>query len=51
MADVIVAVSQVHGFSSFFELPVKLQLEYLPLLNPCFVEEHRAKVDALRKLS
>jgi hypothetical protein len=37
--------------SSFFELPVELQLEYLPLLNPWFVDEHRSKVDALRKLS
>ena len=37
--------------SSFFELPVELQLEYLPLLNPWFVDEHRWKVDALRKLS
>lgn len=27
--------------SSFFELPVELQLEYLPLLNEWFVEEHR----------
>jgi len=37
--------------SSFFELPVELQLEYLPLLNPWFVDEHRSKVNALRKLS
>ena len=37
--------------SSFFELPVELQLEYLPLLNPWFVDEHRSKVDALGKLS
>lgn len=37
--------------SSFFELPVVLQLEYLPLLNQWFIDEHRAKVDALRKWS
>lgn len=36
--------------SSFFELPVELQLEYLPLLNEWFIDEHRSKVDALRKL-
>jgi hypothetical protein len=36
--------------SSFFELPVELQLEYLPLLNPWFVDEHREKIDALRKV-
>ena len=36
--------------SSFFELPVELQLEYLPLLNEWFIEEHRSKVDALRKI-
>ena len=35
--------------SSFFELPLELQLEYLPLLNEWFVAEHRAKVEALRK--
>jgi len=34
--------------SSFFELPVELQLEYLPLLNEWFIEEHREKVEALR---
>ena len=33
--------------SSFFELPVALQLEYLPLLNEWFVREHRAEVEAL----
>ena len=37
--------------SSFFELPVELQLEYLPLLNEWFIDEHRSKVDALRKLA
>jgi SET domain-containing protein len=36
--------------SSFFELPAELQLEYLPLLNPWFIDEHREKVDALRKV-
>lgn len=36
--------------SSFFELPVELQLEYLPLLNEWFIDEHSPKVDALRKL-
>jgi len=35
--------------SSFFELPAELQLEYLPLLNAWFVEEHREKVEALRR--
>lgn len=35
--------------SSFFQLPVELQLEYLPLLNEWFVEEHREKVEALRR--
>lgn len=34
--------------SSFFELPVELQLEYLPLLNKWFIEEHREKVAALQ---
>ena len=34
--------------SSFFELPLELQLEYLPLLNDWFIEEHREKVEALR---
>lgn len=35
--------------SSFFELPVAKQIEYLPLLNPWFVEEHREKVEKLQK--
>ncbi len=35
--------------SSFFELPLGLQLEYLPLLNEWFVEEHRKQVAALRR--
>ena len=34
--------------SSFFELPLEWQLEYLPLLNPWFVEEHKEKIEALR---
>jgi SET domain-containing protein len=34
--------------SSFFELPFELQLEYLPLLNPWFVEEHKEKIEALQ---
>jgi hypothetical protein len=37
--------------SSFFELPVETQLEYLPLLNDWFVAEHREEVEALRRLS
>ncbi|HET6977928.1 MAG TPA: SET domain-containing protein-lysine N-methyltransferase [Pyrinomonadaceae bacterium] len=36
--------------SSFFELPLELQIEYLPLLNPWFINEHRLKIDALQKL-
>ena len=35
--------------SSFFELPVELQLEYVPLLNEWFIAEHREQVEALRK--
>jgi hypothetical protein len=35
--------------SSFFELPVELQFEYLPLLNEWFVKEHREQVEALRR--
>jgi SET domain-containing protein len=34
---------------SFFELPVELQLEYLPLLNEWFIKEHREKIEDLRK--
>lgn len=37
--------------SSFFELPLELQLEYLPLLNEWFVGEHREQVEALRRRS
>ena len=35
--------------SSFFELPVELQLEYLPWLNEWFIAEHREQVEALRR--
>jgi SET domain-containing protein len=35
--------------SSFFELPLEQQLEYLPLLNEWFIEEHREQIEALRK--
>ena len=35
--------------SSFFDLPLQLQLEYLPLLDEWFIAEHRAKVKALRR--
>ena len=35
--------------SSFFELPLELQLEYVPLLNEWFVAEHREQVEALRR--
>ncbi|HEX8143783.1 MAG TPA: SET domain-containing protein-lysine N-methyltransferase [Pyrinomonadaceae bacterium] len=35
--------------SSFFELPLELQLEYLPLLNQWFIEEHRDEVETLCK--
>lgn len=35
--------------SSFFELPIEKQLEYLPLLNLWFVEEHIEKIEELRK--
>ena len=36
--------------SSFFELPLELKLEYLPLLNPWFIEEHSEKIEKLRIL-
>lgn len=36
--------------SSFFELPIQLQLEYLALLNPWFIEEHFEKVEKLKQL-
>lgn len=35
--------------SSFFELPIEWQLEYLPLLNEWFIAEHREKVEAIRE--
>lgn len=35
--------------SSFFELPLEWQMEYLPLLDDWFVDEHRQKVAAIRK--
>lgn len=34
--------------SSFFDLPLEWQKEYLPLLNPWFIEEHRDKIKKLR---
>ena len=37
--------------SSFFELPLEWQLEYLPLLNEWFVAEHRAEVERLRAVA
>lgn len=37
--------------SSFFELPHEKQIEYLPLLNPWFINEHMEKVEQLRKMS
>ena len=37
--------------SSFFELPVEAQLDYLPLLNEWFVAEHREEVEALRRMA
>ena len=37
--------------SSFFELPLEIQLEYLPLLNEWFVAEHREEAGALRRLA
>jgi hypothetical protein len=36
--------------SSFFELQLDWQLEYLPLLDDWFVDEHRQKVAAIWKL-
>ena len=37
--------------SSFFELSFDLQLEYLPLLDDWFIEEHHEKVEALRRVA
>lgn len=34
--------------TGFFDLPLARQLEYLPLLDDWFVEEHREKVEVLR---
>jgi len=34
--------------SSFFDLPTEVQLEYLPLLDDWFVEEHKEKVARLQ---
>jgi hypothetical protein len=36
--------------SSFFELPLNWQLEYLLLLDGWFVEEHGEKVGSLRRI-
>ena len=36
--------------SSFFELPIELQFEYIPLLNPWFIEEHQEKIEKLKSL-
>ncbi|HYX71649.1 MAG TPA: SET domain-containing protein-lysine N-methyltransferase [Nitrososphaera sp.] len=33
--------------SSFFELPLNLQVEYLPLLNEWFIEEHPDEIEVL----
>jgi SET domain-containing protein len=35
--------------SDFFQSPIELQLEYLPLLDDWFVEENRERVEALRE--
>ena len=35
--------------SSFFELPLELQQEYLPLLDEWFIKEHQEKVAVIRK--
>lgn len=35
--------------SSFFELPLDLQLEYLPLLSEWFIEEHQDRIEALQR--
>jgi hypothetical protein len=36
--------------SSYFELPLKLQIEYLPLLDDWFIEEHSGKIERLRSM-
>ena len=35
--------------SSFFELPLEQQREYLPLLSPWFIAEHEDEVERLRR--
>lgn len=35
--------------ASFFDLPLELQLEYLPLLNEWFIQEHLDQIKALRR--
>jgi hypothetical protein len=35
--------------ASFFDLPLAVQLDYLPLLDEWFIAEHRSKVKALRR--
>jgi hypothetical protein len=35
--------------SSFFDLPVERQLEYLPLLDGWFLREHPEKIESLRR--
>jgi hypothetical protein len=35
--------------SSFFDLPLALQHEYMPLVSAWFIEEHRDRVKALRR--
>ena len=35
--------------SSFFELPLEWQREYLPLLNPWFVQEHAEEIQGLNQ--
>jgi len=37
--------------SSYFERPLKLQIEYFPLLDVWFIEEHKDKVEILRSLA
>ena len=37
--------------SSFFDLPIELQLEYLPLLDDWFIKEHKEKIDKLKLLN
>jgi hypothetical protein len=36
---------------SYFELPLKSQIEYLPLLDDWFIEEHGGKIERLRGLA